>query len=132
MSIKSKIESLLFISAKPMTVGQLAGLIKKSPKEVDAAGEELMQAYKENGGGLQIIKNGSKYQMVSSAENALISLSSAFPWYERMRRHSRAASSAKAYSTTAFLWTAAASSVSVRALTMLPPTVVATMRASKK
>lgn len=70
MSIKSKIESLLFISAKPMTVNQLAGLLKKSSKEVETAGEELVQTYKESGGGIQIIKNGSKYQMVSSAENA--------------------------------------------------------------
>ena len=32
MNIKSKIESLLFISAKPMAVKQLAGLIKKHQK----------------------------------------------------------------------------------------------------
>ncbi|MFH0892079.1 MAG: SMC-Scp complex subunit ScpB [Candidatus Falkowbacteria bacterium] len=69
-NIKSKIESLLFISAKPMTISQLSGLLKKSPKEVGGAGDELVEDYKRNGGGIQIIKNGSKYQMVSSPENA--------------------------------------------------------------
>jgi segregation and condensation protein B len=70
MSIKSKIESLLFISAKPMTVKQLSDLINKDAKEIKAAGDELVEDYKNNNKGIQIIKNGSKYQMVSSPDNA--------------------------------------------------------------
>ncbi len=70
MPIKSKIESLLFISAKPMTVKQLSGLIKKDAKEIKRAGDELVEEYKNKNRGIQIIKNGSKYQMVSSPENA--------------------------------------------------------------
>ena len=68
--LKSKIESLLFISAKPMTAKQLADLIKKDQKEIIEAGNELVDNYKEKKAGIQIIKNGSKYQMVSSPENA--------------------------------------------------------------
>ena len=70
MNIKSKIESLLFIAAKPMGVKQLAGLIKKEGKEIKAAGDELVKDYKESQQGVQIIKNGNKYQMVSAPENA--------------------------------------------------------------
>jgi segregation and condensation protein B len=70
MEIKSKIESLLFISAKPMTVKQLADLMKKDQKEIKSAGDELVEDYKNKKQGIQIIKNGSKYQMVSSPENA--------------------------------------------------------------
>ena len=33
-SLKSKIESLLFVSAKPMAVGQLADLLKTEKKEI--------------------------------------------------------------------------------------------------
>ena len=67
--LKSKIESLLFISAKPMSVKQLSGLIKEKDKEVKQAGDELVEEYKEDNKGIQIIKNGSKFQMVSSPEN---------------------------------------------------------------
>ena len=70
MSIKSKIESLLFISAKPITIRQLADLINKSVQEIEQAIGELAEYYKERQGGIQIIKNGSKYQMASSPANA--------------------------------------------------------------
>ncbi len=70
MNIKSKIESLLFISAKPMAVKQLSDLIKGDVKEIKRAGDELVEEYKNKNQGIQIIKNGSKYQMVSSPDNA--------------------------------------------------------------
>lgn len=72
MNIKSKIESLLFISAKPMAVKQLAGLLKEKDKEVKQAGDELVEDYKKEKRGVQIIKNNAKYQMVSSSDNAKI------------------------------------------------------------
>jgi segregation and condensation protein B len=70
MNIKSKLESLLFISAKAMSMKALADLIKVTPKEVEAAGQELMDDYQKNKSGLQIIKNGTSFQMVSAPENA--------------------------------------------------------------
>jgi len=70
MNIKSQIESLLFISAKPMGVKELAGLIKKSENDVVRSGDELVEEYKNNRKGIQIIKNGAKFQMVSCPENA--------------------------------------------------------------
>jgi segregation and condensation protein B len=70
MHIKSKIESLLFISAKPMSLNQIADLLQKKKEEIKKAGDELVEEYKEKKRGIQIIKNGSKYQMVSSPENA--------------------------------------------------------------
>lgn len=69
-SIKSKIESLLFISAKPMALKQLSILLKKNEDEVRAAGDELVESYKDKKKGIQIIKDGRKYQMVSSPENS--------------------------------------------------------------
>lgn len=72
MSIKSKIESLLFISAKPMSVNQLSDIVKKEKKEIQKASDDLVEEYKTGDRGTQIIKNGSKYQMVSSATNAKI------------------------------------------------------------
>lgn len=72
MNIKSALESLLFISAKPMPVSQLTELLKLDAEEIVKAGDELVEYYKTNQTGIQIIKNGSKYQMVSSPENAQI------------------------------------------------------------
>ncbi|OGF25005.1 SMC-Scp complex subunit ScpB [Candidatus Falkowbacteria bacterium RIFOXYB2_FULL_34_18] len=69
MNIKSKIESLLFISAKPMSVNKLTDLIKKESKEIKKACDELVEDYKKSNQGIQIIKNAAKYQMVSSPEN---------------------------------------------------------------
>ncbi|KKR91291.1 MAG: segregation and condensation protein B [Parcubacteria group bacterium GW2011_GWC2_42_12] len=79
MSIKSKIESLLFISAKPMTVNQLADLLKADlpagqagKKEIIKSTGELLLNYKNNRQGVQIINDGAKYQMVSSPANAKV------------------------------------------------------------
>ena len=70
MDIKSKIESLLFISAKPMSTKQFAGLLKKDEKEIRKVCDELVEDYKNSKQGINVIKNNSKYQMVSSPENA--------------------------------------------------------------
>lgn len=70
--LKSQLESLLFISAKPMTIKQLAELIEAEPDRIKQACEALEKEYKEASRGLQIIKNGTKYQMVSSPDNAQV------------------------------------------------------------
>lgn len=70
MPIKSKIESLLFISVKPMSIKQLSSLIKKHSEEIRQSCEGLVEDYKNKNYGMRIIKNNSKYQMVSSPENA--------------------------------------------------------------
>ena len=72
MGLKSQIESLLFIAAKPLSVKELAGITGVEIKDIETAGDELEAAYKESGNGVQIIKNDNKYQMVSSPENAKI------------------------------------------------------------
>ncbi|MDD4901311.1 MAG: SMC-Scp complex subunit ScpB [Patescibacteria group bacterium] len=70
--LKSQIESLLFISAKPMAVSQLAGLLKMEKKAVIKSADELLAYYKNSQTGIQIIKDGAKYQMVSAPENAKV------------------------------------------------------------
>jgi segregation and condensation protein B len=72
MDIKSQIESLLFISAKPVSVAELAKIIKADPAEIKKSGDELVELYKTEKKGIDIIKDGSKYQMVSSPANARV------------------------------------------------------------
>lgn len=70
--LKSQLESLMFVANKPLTVKELADLLKIKTTEVDLAMDELSLDYTNASSGLQIIKNNGKYQMVSSAENAAI------------------------------------------------------------
>lgn len=72
MPVKSKIESLLFISSKPMAANQIADLLKVDKKEIIKSADELLADYKNNNAGVQIIKDGQKYQMASSPENSKI------------------------------------------------------------
>ena len=53
-----------------MAISQLATLLKAKKEEIKKAGDELVLEYKETKRGVQIIKNGSKFQMVSSSENS--------------------------------------------------------------
>ncbi|MDO9399220.1 MAG: SMC-Scp complex subunit ScpB, partial [bacterium] len=69
-NIKSKIESLLFISAKSLSIKHLAELLKINAEEIQKAGDELINDYKKISGGMQVIKTVDKYQMVSSPNNA--------------------------------------------------------------
>ncbi|MFP4514576.1 MAG: SMC-Scp complex subunit ScpB [Parcubacteria group bacterium] len=70
MSIKSQIESLLFIAAKPLSLNDLNKILSKDKKEIEKALVELRDIYHKNKSGLQIIEQSKKYQMVSSADNA--------------------------------------------------------------
>jgi segregation and condensation protein B len=72
MSLESKIESLLFISGRPMSDRELADLAETEVKDIAAAGEKLMAEYKERNNGVQIVKNGSSWQMVTSPDNAAL------------------------------------------------------------
>lgn len=69
-NIKSQVESLLFISGRPMSTKQLADLAKTKTKEVEEALKSIMAEYQEKGSGIQVVKNGVNYQMVTQGENA--------------------------------------------------------------
>jgi len=72
MSLKSQIESLLFVANKPLNGKELAGFLKADKKAVEAELALLMQDYLDSASGLQIIESGDKYQLVSSAENSQV------------------------------------------------------------
>lgn len=68
--LKNKIESLLFISHKPLAVSELSKLIGATKEEVESTVQELMVDYLEKGGGICINNIGDKYQMATSDQNA--------------------------------------------------------------
>ena len=70
--LKSKIESLLFISGKPLAPKEIAGIIgeKIAVKEINAAIDELVKDYQAQNRGVRIIKNANETQMVTAGDNA--------------------------------------------------------------
>lgn len=72
MSLKSKLESLLFVSLKPLSAKELANLTDAKPKEVEEALEVLSQDYAENERGLTLVKNNNQYQIATAGGNAAL------------------------------------------------------------
>lgn len=70
MNLSSKLESLLFISSKPLSIKELAELVESKPKEVEEALELIANEYKEQARGFILIKNNSQYQLTTAPENA--------------------------------------------------------------
>jgi len=68
--LKSKIESLLFISNQPFSLKKLAGLTKAEKAKVEQAVEELVKDYNIEGRGVGIARVDDSVQMVTSAENS--------------------------------------------------------------
>lgn len=68
--LKSQLESLLFIAAKPLTIKQLAEWLATKPDKIAETCKELAEDYKERGRGMQLTHSGDKYQLVSSPNNA--------------------------------------------------------------
>ena len=69
-TLKSKIESLLFISNQPFSVKKLADLTKSERDKVEEAVKELMAGYNQEGKGMAVQKIGDNVQMVTSADNS--------------------------------------------------------------
>jgi segregation and condensation protein B len=70
MKTKLQIESLLFISGRPMSVTKLCEILKKEKKEIIEAAEELMSEYDAAERGLRIQKAGISYQMATHPDAA--------------------------------------------------------------
>lgn len=70
MNSKSLIESLLFVSAKALSVKDLADFLQEDKKKVEEILQELSAEYNNKERGIRIIENNKKYQMASSPENS--------------------------------------------------------------
>jgi len=70
MKLKSQLESLLFVSLKPLGVKELAQLTKSKPQEVEEALAALDTDYHDNERGLSLVKNNGQYQIATAGANA--------------------------------------------------------------
>ena len=69
-NLKSKIESLLFITNQPLSVKRLVVLTKAEKNKVEEAIKELMVAYNQPEKGISLQKIGDQIQLVTSADNS--------------------------------------------------------------
>lgn len=72
MTIESQLESLLFITTKPLSVQQLARLTQHTVDEVRTALARLMTTYNTGQRGIRLLENGNEYQMTTAPEHATL------------------------------------------------------------
>ncbi len=70
MDLKSQIESILFVSAKPVAIKELASATGAPVEDVEREGDALVGEYADASRGMVVIRDGSRLQMVSSPDNA--------------------------------------------------------------
>jgi len=68
--LKNTIESLLFISHKPLSVAELAKLAESDKTAVEETLKSLREDYQAKNGGIEIINIEDKYQMAASGESS--------------------------------------------------------------
>ena len=68
--LKNKIESLLFIAARPLTVKRLMEVCDVSKEEVSQAIDEIAAAHNDGNHGVRVLRNGNEVQMSTSPDNA--------------------------------------------------------------
>lgn len=68
--IKSILESLLFVSGEPMSFSKIGKVTGEQENAVKEKAEELAAEYKNRNGGLRVIVEDGKVQMVTAGENA--------------------------------------------------------------
>lgn len=70
MSLKSKIESLLFITTRPLSVNKIAELVEGDKAEVKAELDKLFEEYNQTDRGVNLQKINSDFQLVTNADNS--------------------------------------------------------------
>ncbi|ADK14198.1 MULTISPECIES: SMC-Scp complex subunit ScpB [Clostridium] len=66
----SIIESLLFVSGEPLTLKQIASIIKLSSKRTKDLLKDMTVKYRQKSRGIKILNNEDKYSLVTKTENS--------------------------------------------------------------
>jgi len=67
--LKSKIESLLFISNRPLSKKEIVRILQEKEEKVEAAFLDLSKDYQNSLRGMKIIEDGESWQMVTNPKN---------------------------------------------------------------
>jgi segregation and condensation protein B len=69
-TLKSNLEALLFVAAKPLQVKDMASLVKAKNDQIVTCLDELLVEYEKDTRGIRLVKQGSTYQLVTAPEQA--------------------------------------------------------------
>jgi segregation and condensation protein B len=64
LSLKAKVESLLFVAAEPVAIEQLAAVLGSDSEQVEAALQDLLREYSARG--IRLQRKGQRVQMVTA------------------------------------------------------------------
>ena len=70
MSLLAKIESILFVASKPLSVGKIAKALGKESSDVEETLHNLRLKYNRQDSGIHIVHEADTYQMMTNPENA--------------------------------------------------------------
>lgn len=71
-NLKSIIESLLFITHRPLSIKEICKITKSSLTNIKQSLNELINEYADKNKGISIIKNEQEFQMVTNPNNGLV------------------------------------------------------------
>lgn len=69
MSLLSKIESILFVASKPLSISTLAKTLEKNEVEVEEAVETLRMKYNHGESGIHLLLDGKNVQLSTNPDN---------------------------------------------------------------
>ncbi|MDZ7798097.1 MAG: SMC-Scp complex subunit ScpB [Patescibacteria group bacterium] len=72
MNLKSKIESLLFVSISPLSVSKIAKLVSSDKDKVKQSLQDLKERLKEEQRGIQLMKIQNSWQLSTNPDNSSI------------------------------------------------------------
>jgi len=68
-NIKSQVETLLFIAAKPISLKKIAEFFNFSENDISVLIDELQKEYHDNKKGFRVVRVGKQIELVSAPEN---------------------------------------------------------------
>ncbi len=69
MSILSKLESILFVASKPLSIKKIVAVLKVSKEESEAVLKNLREKYNQPDSGVILMQNNDDWQLVSNPDN---------------------------------------------------------------
>lgn len=68
--LKAKIESILFVAARPLSVARLTEICGAKKDDISKALDEIAESYASAGSGIRLVRHGDSVQMATSQETS--------------------------------------------------------------
>lgn len=68
--LKAKIESILFVAARPLSIARLTEICGAKKDDISKALDEIAESYASAGSGIRLVRHGDSVQMATSQETS--------------------------------------------------------------